>query len=451
MSRYIPDLYDRPVPRYTSYPTAVDFHEGVGAREQAAALKAVPADMPVSLYVHIPYCREICWYCGCNTGAIGRADRIGRYVEALDAEIASVSRLMRGRVVSIHFGGGRPNALPREELVALIGRLRSAFVTIARPEIAVELDPRLADAAYARALAQAGVSRASLGVQCFAPHVQARINRIQPTGMVERVVGELRDAGISAINFDLLHGLPAQSIEDVAETIRQAITMRPDRIALFGYAHHPRLMPRQRMIDATALPRGPERFEQASHAHDLLVATGYQAIGFDHFALPDDSLACAAREGRLRRNFQGFTDEPGAAVIGLGASAISQFPGLLVQNEKHVGRYRDAALAGRIPAARGIERTDEDRMLGEAIERLLCTGEVDLSVVAHRHGRTIADYFPARTRLQAMVDGGIARMSNGVLSIPPGAMAYARVVATGLDPRIQRDNRADAAAERRVS
>jgi oxygen-independent coproporphyrinogen-3 oxidase len=433
MTAYIPELYERPVPRYTSYPTAVEFHDGIGASDQAAALAGVPADMPVSLYVHIPYCREICWYCGCNTGAIGRGERLGRYVAALRAEIETVARLMRGRVVSIHFGGGSPNALPADMLVALIGQLRTCFATVERPEIAVELDPRLADAGYARALAAAGVTRASLGVQCFAPHVQARINRIQPPDMVERVVRELREAGVPAINFDLLHGLPAQTIDDVADTIARTLTMRPDRIALFGYAHHPRLLPRQRMIDASALPRGADRFRQASGAHDLLVAAGYRAIGFDHFALPADALARAGQAGRLRRNFQGFTDEPGEAVIGLGASAISQFPGLLAQNEKHVGRYRAVALSGCLATARGVARDAEDRMTAEAIERLLCNRRVDLAAVAGRHGHDPQVFRPALDRLGQLGVRHLVTIDGDMLTIPPGAAPYMRIVASAFD------------------
>jgi oxygen-independent coproporphyrinogen III oxidase len=434
MDRFLADLYERPVPRYTSYPTAVEFHDGIGPAEQGAALDAVPAGMPVSLYLHIPYCREICWYCGCNTGALGRADRITPYVEALAAEIDQVARRMRGRVVSIHFGGGSPNALPAQTLAALITRLRTAFATVERPEIAVELDPRLASADYAGMLAQAGVTRASLGVQCFAPHVQARIHRIQPATMVEAAVRDLRAAGIGAINFDLLHGLPGQSIGDVEQTIAHTLEMRPDRIALFGYAHHPRLLPRQRMIDAAALPRGPERFAQSVRAHDRLVAAGYQPIGFDHFALPGDALAIAAREGRLRRNFQGFTDEPGEAVIGLGASAISQFPGLLAQNEKHVGRYREAALAARLPTVRGVMRGAEDRLLGEAIERLLCDRHVDLDAAADRHGMDGATVFRfARDRLAPLAKRGLVAIDGGTVSLNEAAVPYMRVAAAAFD------------------
>jgi oxygen-independent coproporphyrinogen III oxidase len=434
MNLYLPDLYERSVPRYTSYPTAVEFHDGIGVDDQAAALDAVPDDMPVSLYVHIPYCREICWYCGCNTGALGRADRIGPYVEAVDAEIDQVARRMRGRVVSIHFGGGSPNALPEDTLTALIARLRTAFATVARPEIAVELDPRLASPAYADALAHAGVTRASLGVQCFAPHVQAHINRIQPSALVAAAVRDLRAAGIAAINFDLLHGLPAQTVVDVEQTIAQALTMRPDRIALFGYAHHPRLLPRQRMIDAAMLPRGPERFVQAVRAHDLLVAAGYQPIGFDHFALPGDPLARAARAGRLRRNFQGFTDDPGEAVIGLGVSAISQFPDRLTQNEKHVGRYREGVLASRLATVRGVARSAEDRLLGDVIERLLCDRIVHLDTVAHRHGTTTEPAFGfARDRLSALAACGLITIDRGIVTLSDAAVPYMRVVASAFD------------------
>ncbi|EIZ80743.1 oxygen-independent coproporphyrinogen III oxidase [Novosphingobium sp. Rr 2-17] len=430
---YLSEVYERPVPRYTSYPTAMEFHSSIGAPDTAQALSAVTPGTPVSLYVHIPYCREICWYCGCNTGALGNGRRLDSYIEALEAEIATVAPLMRGQVVSIHFGGGSPNALAAPALAGLIDRLRTSFDAVARPEIAVELDPRLASADYAQVMAKAGVTRASLGVQCFAPHVQARINRVQPAEMVEQAVNDLREAGILAVNFDLLHGLPLQTSQDVADTIERTLTMRPDRIALFAYAHNPRLLPRQRMIDAATLPQGPERFVQAQLAHDLLVAAGYEAIGFDHFALPTDPLALAARQGRLRRNFQGFTDEPGESVIGLGASSISQFSGLLAQNEKHVGRYRQFALAGMLPTVRGAARSAEDRIRGEAIERLLCDGELDLDRFAARHGASTDAFASARTKLQGFADRNVVTLEGGRLSVPIKSRQYLRAVASAFD------------------
>lgn len=433
MPPYHPDLLARAVPRYTSYPTAAEFHDGVGVTDQAAALAAIAPGTPVSLYVHIPYCHEICWYCGCNTGAIGRADRLTQYLDALAREIDAVAARLHGHVVSIHFGGGSPNALASGDFVALVRRLRARFDCAAALEIAVELDPRALDRAYAEALAAAGVTRASLGVQTFAEGVQRAINRMQPYAMVAQSVGDLRAVGISAINFDLLYGLPGQTAQDIGETVAAARTLAPDRIAMFGYAHMPRLLPRQKMIDAATLPDIAERFAQSALAADLLAAAGYLAIGFDHFALPGDSLATAARQGRLRRNFQGFTDERAEAIIGLGASAISQYDGLLVQNEKRVGRYRLRASMDGLAGVRGVVRSDPDRLRAAIIERLLCDEAVDVAGLAETFGRTPADLANALPALQALVARNLITLSGWRIAILPEGRAYARLVASVFD------------------
>ncbi|HEY0269704.1 MAG TPA: radical SAM protein, partial [Sphingomonas sp.] len=264
MHLYLPEFADRPVPRYTSYPTADRFHDGIGLDDQRRALEGIREGAPVSLYVHIPYCREICFYCGCNTQALGRAARLARYVETLETEIAAVARHVRGRVHSIHFGGGSPNALPPAMFEALVARLRGSFDCVATPDIAVELDPRLIEPAFVDALARTGVRRVSLGVQTFAPHVQQAIGRVQPIETVASAIAMLRAAGIEGINVDLLYGLPGQDIADIEETIAATLALRPSRIALFGYAHVPHLMPRQRAIDATSLPDAEARFWQGA-------------------------------------------------------------------------------------------------------------------------------------------------------------------------------------------
>ncbi|PZU11034.1 oxygen-independent coproporphyrinogen III oxidase [Sphingomonas sp.] len=433
MHFYLPDLAARPVPRYTSYPTAAEFHDGVDAADQAAALGAIAPDAPVSLYVHIPYCHRICWYCGCNTGAIGRAERLDAYVDALEREVEAVAGRMRGRVVSIHFGGGSPNALTPAQFGRLIAMLRARFAGAADAEIAVELDPRALDPAFIAAMGQAGVARASLGVQTFAEPVQRRINRIQPYEMVAAAVAGLRAAGIAHVNLDLMIGLPGQSEEDVAESIRLALALAPDRVAMFGYGHNPGLLPRQRMIDPRDLPDAEARFRQSALAHDLLVAAGYRAIGFDHFARPEDSLAVAAAEGRLRRNFQGFTDEPGEAVIGIGASAISQFPGLLVQNEKHVARWRSRVAETGLAGVRGIARSADARLRGAIMERLLCDGRVDMAAVARARGLAPERLIGIRPRLAALEARGVIAIEGWRVTLAPWGWPYARLVAAALD------------------
>ncbi|MDO9489518.1 MAG: radical SAM protein, partial [Sphingomonadaceae bacterium] len=295
MWTYQPRHLATQAPRYTSYPTAAEFGDAVGAADQARALATVAPDARLSIYVHVPYCQTICWYCGCNTGAANRPDRLDAYADALHAEIAAVAGRLAGRgsVDSIHFGGGSPNILPAPALAAVISALRRRFPTEPDVDIAVEVDPRSLDAAYIDGLAAAGVTRVSLGVQTFSPRVQAKINRIQPFEMVAAAVAQLRAAGIGAINFDLMYGLPGQMAADVVDAIDRAVTLAPDRIAVFGYAHLPAMLPRQRMIADADLPGAVARFAQARVAHQRLVELGYVAIGFDHFARPDDPLALA--------------------------------------------------------------------------------------------------------------------------------------------------------------
>lgn len=426
MHSYLPEFATRAVPRYTSYPTAAEFGDRVGADEQAAAIAAVKPGEAVSLYLHIPYCQSICWYCGCNTGAIGRADRLTHYVDALLGEIAMVGAACAGTVTAVHFGGGSPNALTPQQLSVIADGLYRHFNLAEDAEWAAEIDPRSFHADHARALAEMGVGRISVGAQTFAPAIQAAIGRVQPFATVSAAIDDARAAGIGRINLDLMYGLPGQSDADIEETIAAGLTLEPDRIAMFGYAHMPRLLPRQRLIDTDALPDGAARFAQSALAHDRLVEAGFQAIGFDHFAMPDDSLAVAARAGMLRRNFQGFTDDQAGTLIGLGASAISQFPGVIVQNEKHVGQYRLRALNGRYAGVRGVMRDGEEQLRGAAIERLLCDGEIDLAGLPPR-------ILPDADRWDELIAAGIVVRHGDRVTITPAGRPYARLAAVLFD------------------
>ena len=427
------DLAARSVPRYTSYPTAAEFTDAVGVRDHAEALAGLGRDDRLSLYVHVPYCQEICWYCGCNTGPVGRTSRLDAYVEALIAEIALVAERSAGTVNRVHFGGGSPNALSPAQFDRVAEALRAHFDGAHEAEWAVELDPRHLDTEFCETLARNRVSRASLGAQTFDLGIQARINRIQPFRMVARGVDGLRRAGIDKVNLDLMYGLPGQTLDTVARTVAMARTLAPDRVAMFGYAHLPRILPRQRMIDERDLPDVQARFWQSALARDLWLEAGYRAIGFDHFARPDDTLAVAAATGALRRNFQGFTDDDATAVIGLGASSISLFPGLIVQSEKHVGRYRMKALNRQLATAKGVIRSAEDRRRATLIERLLCDGRIDLtglgwpSVAA---ARAMADAAP---HLAALEDRGLIRKSDLGLEILPAGEPYARLAPAAFD------------------
>lgn len=425
MWTYHPELLATPVPRYTSYPTAAEFHDGIGGGDMAQALDAVAPDALLSLYVHIPYCRDICWYCGCNTGAANRAQRLAAYLEALGSEIDLVARRLngRGRVTRIAFGGGSPNAIGAVDFVRLVDRLATQFDTTGA-KLSVELDPRGLNPSWIAAMAACGVERVSLGVQTLAPAVQEAIGRVQPTATIRAAVQDLRRAGIGSINFDLMYGLPGQSITDLEDSLAKTVAMSADRVALFGYAHVPQLVPRQRRIDAGRLPGPLGRFLQAGMGHDLLTGAGYQAVGFDHFALPGDTLAAAARAGAVRRNFQGFTDDPAELVLGLGASAISCFPDRLIQNEKNVGRYRMLALACQMPGVRGIMRSTEDQQRGAIIEALLCRGEADIE--------TLCIGEVAR-RLRPFMEKDLVAMPGAKVVLAPDALPYARSIAATFD------------------
>ena len=422
---YHPELLATPVPRYTSYPTAAEFGETVGRDEMASALDAVGADQRLSLYVHIPYCHEICWYCGCNTGAANRTQRLGSYLEALHAEIELVAGRLggRGKISRIAFGGGSPNAISPDRFAALLAKLRSSFGA-RDASMSIELDPRSLSGPWFDAIAAAGIERASLGVQTLEPAVQRAIGRLQPFSLIELCVDELRRAGVRSLNFDLMYGLPHQGLDELEQTLRAAVALGPDRIALFGYAHVPHLIPRQRQIDGSALPDAEQRFGQAELGHRLLIAAGYEPIGFDHYALPGDPLSIAAESGTLKRNFQGFTDDPAEVLIGLGASAISQFPGLVVQNEKNAGRYKVRVSSGLLPANHGIARSDEDQRRGRIIERLLCNGKAELGGVADQH---------LLERLRPFLDHGLATLEHKRLRLPDYARPYARVIASLFD------------------
>ncbi|AHE53450.1 oxygen-independent coproporphyrinogen III oxidase [Sphingomonas sanxanigenens] len=432
MWTYHEDLLARPVPRYTSYPTAVEFHDRVGPADMAGALDAIGADDAVSLYLHVPYCREICWYCGCNTGAANRTARLSAYLDALADEVDMIAGRLggRGRVTRIAFGGGSPDVVPAATFSALVEKVRTSF-TCDAPVLSVELDPRGFDADFAAALAASGVSRASLGVQTFDPAIQAAIGRVQPTALVAEAVRMLRDAGIGSINVDLMYGLPGQTDASLRATLETAIALAPERLAVFGYAHVPHMVPRQRRIDATALPDARTRFRQAERAHAMLVDAGYVAVGFDHFARPDDALARAAAAGTLGRNFQGFTEDAAEVLIGMGASAISAFPDRLLQNEKNSGLYRAHIAAGRLPIARGLHRCAAEQREGRTIAAILSHGTADVA--------DIETPATARHRLRAFEAAGLVRWQGSRLILADDARPYARTIAATFDRYRQTD------------
>ncbi|WP_298307821.1 oxygen-independent coproporphyrinogen III oxidase [uncultured Erythrobacter sp.] len=419
---YFPELLETPVPRYTSYPTAADF----GPIETVSLAQAIAgASGDISLYLHIPFCEKICYYCGCNTGAANKRLRVMSYLAALHNEIETVASLLPrdARVRRVAFGGGSPNAIRAREFVDLVDAIHRNF-WLEETEWSIELDPRSFDSVFASAIENAGITRASMGVQTFSAHCQEAIGRVQGDALICRSIDMLRSAGVKSLNFDLMYGLPKQTEEDLADSLSYTRLLGADRIAVFGYAHVPHLVPRQKMIDPNALPGSKERFNMAAQAYDYLVSHGYEAVGFDHFALPHDSMAKAARDGTLWRNFQGFTDDQSEVLIGLGASSISGFSGLLAQNEKNSGGYRTMASQGRLTASHGIVRTSEDQLRGRIITELLCQGKSQLSpCLRAKH----------KGSLEPFVSRGLAVLEECELTILPDGLPYARVMALLFD------------------
>lgn len=426
MWHYHSDLLERLVPRYTSYPTAAEFTHEIGAVDHAAALDALAPGAAASLYVHIPFCRDICWYCGCTTERANRRDRLEAYLDALGSEVAAVARRVAGRVrvPRISFGGGSPNAVDPIDFVRLVDRLLTAF-SAGSAELSVEIDPRGFDSQWAVILGKVGVRRASLGVQTLDDDIQQAIGRVQPAAMIADTVRGLRESGVSSLNFDLMYGLPGQTLDGLRHSLSAAVAMAPDRIALFGYAHVPDRIPRQRRIAASALPDMTMRFRMAALGHEDLVAAGYVPVGFDHFALPHDPMAHAVADGRLRRNFQGFTDDDPDVLLGLGASAISQFDALFVQNEKASGLYRARLAHGGLASGKGVRRTAADRERAVIIEDILCGRDADLTALPCDGA--------CEARLRPFIERGLAVLDRDRLRLAPGALPYARAIAACFD------------------
>ncbi len=425
----------RPVPRYTSYPTAVQFNTEIDASAYAQWLAAVPPDAALSLYLHVPYCAQLCWYCGCHTRVAGRYAAIERYRDALRSEILTVRGHLGARrsVTQIHWGGGTPTVLNPADFTGLAAVLQDNFAIAADAEIAVEIDPRTLTKAMIHALAAAGTNRVSFGVQDFDPQVQAAINRIQPYAMTERAIDSLRAADVPSINLDLVYGLPRQTLVSLHDTVTKVIALQPDRVALFGYAHVPWMKSHQRLIQNEDLPRQDERWALAKLAAEMLTGAGYVAIGIDHFARPGDPLARAAADGRLRRNFQGYTTDAADWLLGFGASAISRFPEGYAQNAVDLPQWLDAVEKDRLATVRGIRLSADDRVRADIIERLMCDMSVDLRAVAARHGLPAEALADAVEGLADATRLGIAAVDDLVVRIEPDARPLARLAAAAFD------------------
>ncbi|HEY9236908.1 MULTISPECIES: oxygen-independent coproporphyrinogen III oxidase [Phenylobacterium] len=433
--------YDGRAPRYTSYPTAVQFSPQVSAETYRGWLAELPLDVPISLYMHIPFCDRLCWYCGCNTRAVNRHSPVADYVDYLLREIALLDEALPGRlpVSAVHLGGGSPNMLEPDELDLLFAAVGRVFERTGDLEVAAELDPPGLTREWVQAAAHHGLSRASLGVQNLSPKVQAAVNRNGSIEEVARCMGWLRDAGVRSINLDLMYGLPHQTTANTLETIDALLPLRPERLALFGYAHVPWMKSHQQLIDEKALPGPSQRLDQAESAAERLQAEGYVRIGLDHFALPEDELAVAQQEGRLRRNFQGYTTDTAMTLLGLGASAIGSLPQGYVQNVAQELPWRTAVEKGGLPVARGVALTSEDRLRAEIIGRLMCDFYVDLFDVCSRHGRDMGAFTPQLDRLAPFEQDGLVERQGGRITVTQTGRLVVRSVCAVFDAYFEPD------------
>jgi oxygen-independent coproporphyrinogen-3 oxidase len=413
--------YDRPGPRYTSYPTAPQFHPGFGERELrevAAASNGDPIPRRLSLYVHVPFCTSPCFYCGCNRIITRDKARGAAYLARLYREIALAAELFdRDReAIQVHFGGGTPNFLAPAQLHEAVDTLRGhfRFSEAAERDISIELDPRFVDADDIAALGRIGFNRASFGVQDFDPAVQAAVNRIQSVEQTRAVVDACRAHGFRSVNVDLIYGLPNQTVEGFARTLDTVSRMRPDRVAVYGYAHMPHLFKAQKQLDASLLPSGETKLALLQLAIEKLSSAGYDYIGMDHFALPDDDLALARRRGGLHRNFMGYTTHADSDLVGLGVSAISHVGSSYSQNPRDLPSWEMALDAGRLPVFRGMVLDHDDELRADLIQRLMCQGEIPVQSLERRYGIDFAVYFAAELdRLHPLWEDGLVRIEDG--------------------------------------
>jgi oxygen-independent coproporphyrinogen III oxidase len=440
----IPELirrYDRPGPRYTSYPTAVEFHEGFGHPEYAACLEAAAGrrNDALSLYVHIPFCESRCAYCGCAVVATKKRDVAATYLDYLAREITMLAGALGGRrrVVQYHWGGGTPTYLTPSQIVRLDGLVRRHFDVAADAEQAIEIDPRVTTREQLTLLRRLGFNRLSFGVQDFSQLVQQAIHRHQSETETRVLYWFARKLGFASINFDLVYGLPRQTVPSFERTLASVTEMLPDRIAVYSYAHVPWLRPNQKVIDPLDLPGADAKRALLASAVDAFTLAGYDPIGMDHFALPDDDLAVAARERRLHRNFMGYTTRPAADSVALGISAIGDVHGAFAQNHKTLARYYQAIDEGHFPIERGYLVTADDRVRRYVITQLMCNFHLDLNDVSARFDVTAAEYFAAElAALRAPggpVSDGLLEIGEDSLTVTPRGRLFVRNVCMAFD------------------
>jgi len=425
---------EREAPRYTSYPSA--HHFGVLAPATYAAwLERLRPEDSVGLYVHVPFCEQMCWFCGCNTQITKRYDPVETYVDSLIAEIRLVSAVLgfRPKAHALHFGGGSPGIMTPETLDRLFAALKDAFDLSPGAEISIELDPRRITPDKAAAYARHGFTRVSLGIQDTQPQVQAAINRIQPMDRIMASVDLLRAHGMAALGIDLVYGLPHQTADSVERTLVDVAKLNASRISAFSYAHVPWLKKHQRLIDAGALPDTAEKALQYLQIDTHLRAMGYAAVGMDHFALPDDGLAVAVANGTLRRNFMGYTDLPNDRLIALGASSISELDDGIAQNVPQATTYASRIAEGRLPTVRGWAYRDDDRVRRQVIADLMCFFRADVGAILGRHGMAADSYDAEIASLDMFADAGLVTVRDRMVMFNSPLKMLVRPVAAAFD------------------
>ncbi len=429
-------------PRYTSYPTADRFHAGFDAAAYARTLSARrelhahQSAAPLSVYVHIPFCESVCYYCACNKVITRHHERAAEYLRALDTEIElhRVALAEPQSLSQLHFGGGTPTYLSDAELGGLMASLRRAFSFMPDAELSIEVDPRTVDAGRLASLRQLGFNRISFGVQDFDPDVQKAVHREQSEAMVRSLVEHARALGFASINTDLIFGLPLQTPASFARTVEQIGALRPDRIALYAYAHLPSRFKPQRRILSADLPLAAARVQMLQGAIEGFLGQGYRYIGMDHFALPGDALAQAQRQGRLHRNFQGYTTQPDSDLIGLGVSAIGGVGASYAQNAKTLPEYYEALKQGRFPVVRGLMLDGEDLLRRDVIMALMCHGHVDFAAIEAHHAISFTSHFaPELARLARYAEMGLVRVEPHAIEVTPTGWFFVRVLAMAFD------------------
>jgi oxygen-independent coproporphyrinogen-3 oxidase len=435
-------LFDEKVPRYTSYPPANRFEPNTGARVQESWLAEVSPGDPLSIYVHIPFCRRLCWFCACRTQGTRTLKPVDVYVDDLVTEIEGVTRHLRGaqQMARLHLGGGTPTLLTVPQMTRLLDALDQAFARASDFEFSVEIDPTEAAPDVLDLLAARGMARASIGVQDFEPKVQQAIGRHQSVEQTEYVISRLCGNGVTSLNIDLLYGLPFQTSETLERTLEHVQALKPDRLALYGYAHVPHMSKRQVMIPDTGLPDPLERYRASRIARRSLLAAGYAAIGIDHYAKPHDSLAQAAKSGTLKRNFQGYTDDPCTTLIGFGASAISKFPKGYVQNAVATHAYQARLRDGRLAGHKGYVLTAEDKVVSGVIDQIMCQNSLCVDDLIDCYPEFKDEVRQIAQDLQESFPEAVD-LSHGRLSFRPGMNTLARIVAARADTTLQATHR----------